>query len=98
MEVHYLMLHNKYQGLRPWCFRQEDFFHVFLYKPLFNMRPPGRGHFGSQGHYLDQLGRGLLGDATYQISAQGLVVLNKKSLSCVPYNIGPLVRGHFGHQ
>ena len=39
------------------------------------MSPPGRGHFGPQGRYLNKLGRDLLGDATYQISRLiGLVV------------------------
>ena len=28
----------------------------------------GRGHFRPQGYNLNKLGRGLLGDATYQIS------------------------------
>ena len=30
---------------------------------------PGRGHFLAQGHNLNKLGRGLLVDATYQISS-----------------------------
>ena len=29
---------------------------------------PGHGHFWPHGHYLSKLGRGLLGDSTYQIS------------------------------
>ena len=29
---------------------------------------PGVGHFWPHGHNLNKLGRGLLGDATYQIS------------------------------
>ena len=28
----------------------------------------GQGHFWPEGHNLDKLGRGLQGDATYQIS------------------------------
>ena len=32
------------------------------------MWPPGRGHFWPQGYYLNKLGRGSPGDATYQIS------------------------------
>ena len=31
------------------------------------MWPPGRGHFLPQGHYLNKLDRGPLGDATYKI-------------------------------
>ena len=30
--------------------------------------PPERGHFWPQGHNLNKLGKGLLGDATFQIS------------------------------
>ena len=29
---------------------------------------PGRGHFKPQGYNLNKLGKGLLGDATYQLS------------------------------
>ena len=33
------MLHTKYQGSRPFCFRQEDFSMFSLYNPVANMRP-----------------------------------------------------------
>ena len=33
-----------------------------------NLEPPARGHLGSWDLYLNQLGRGPLGKATYQIS------------------------------
>ena len=31
------MLHTKYQGSKPYGFRQEDFFIFSLYKPMFNL-------------------------------------------------------------
>ena len=63
-----MMLHTKYQGSRPYGFIQEDFFMFSLYKPMSNMCPPGRGHFWHQENNLNKLGRGLLGDAEFQIS------------------------------
>ena len=39
-----------------------------LYKPVQNIWDLGRGHFWPQGYYLNNIGRGPLGDATYQIS------------------------------
>ena len=36
---------------------------LILYKPMLHMR---QGHFWPQGHNLDRIGRGPLGDATYQ--------------------------------
>ena len=60
-----MMLHNKYQGSRPYGFRPEDFFNVLLYINLCKYCDPGSGHFWPQGHNLNKLGRALLGDATY---------------------------------
>ena len=40
------------------------FFMFSLYKPIKNVTP-GAGHFWPEGHNLNKLGRGLLGDATY---------------------------------
>ena len=34
VEVHYMMLHTKYQGSKPCGFRQEDFFMFSLYRPM----------------------------------------------------------------
>ena len=59
-----MMLHTKYQGPRPYGFRQEDFFMFSLNKPL-NMQPAGPGHFWPEGHNLNKFGRSPLGDATY---------------------------------
>ena len=58
------MVHTKYYDSMPCDFRQEDVFHVSLYKPIKNVTP-GAGHFWPEGHNLNKLGRGLLGDATY---------------------------------
>ena len=63
-----MMLHTKYQGSKPYGFRQEDFFHVFPYIGLCKTCDPGAGHFWHR-RYLNKLGRGSLGDASYQISS-----------------------------
>ena len=43
------------------------------------MTPRGEAIFGPRGDYLNKLGRGPLGDATYQ--GQGLMVSDKKIFS-----------------
>ena len=63
-----MMLHTKYQGSGPCGFRQEDFFHVFPIYAKVNNVAPRAGHYCPQGHNLNKLNRGSLGDATYQIS------------------------------
>ena len=35
---------------------------------MFDLWPPGRGQFWPQGHFMNKLGRGPQGDATYKIS------------------------------
>ena len=40
----------------------------FPIKAYENVMLLGRGHFWPKGHNLNKLGKGLLGDATYQIS------------------------------
>ena len=64
-----MMLHTKYQGSMNCGFRQ-DYFLMFLhlFKPMKNMQSPGQAHFWPKGHNLIMLGRGLLDNATYQIS------------------------------
>ena len=62
------MLHTKYQGSRPFGFRQEDFFHVFPIKANVKHVTPGAGLFLAQDYNLNKLGRGPLDNATYQIS------------------------------
>ena len=43
-------------------------FSLYMYKPMQNMLTPRQGYIWPQGHILNKLGRGLLGDATYQIT------------------------------
>ena len=62
------MLHTKYQGSRPYDFRQE-FCSCFPYVDLCKTCDPlGRGYFWPHKYNLNKLGRGPLDDATYQIS------------------------------
>ena len=63
-------LHTKYQGSRP-----RRYFHVFLYVSLCKICDPLAGHFSPQRHNLNKLGRGPLGDATYQIHVSRLYAL-----------------------
>ena len=63
-----MMLHTKYQDSRLYGFRQEDLFHVLHNISLCKTCDPGLGPFLAQGHNLNNFGRGLLVDATYQIS------------------------------
>ena len=57
-----MMLHTKYKGSWPCGFRQEDFFMFSPYKPMW---PLGRDRSWPQGHNLNKVGRGPLGDARY---------------------------------
>ena len=78
-----MMLHTKYQGTRPYGFRQEDCLLFPLYKPMLNKSPPGRSHFWPQGHNLNKLGS-LVGDTSHQnIKALSLMVSDKKICSCI---------------
>ena len=64
-----MMLHTKYQDSRPYGFRREDF-SCFPYITLCKICDPRGGViFGHrEGHHLNKLSKGPLGDATYQIS------------------------------
>ena len=68
VKVYQMMLHTKYQGSKPCGFRQDVFFHVFPIQAYVKYLTPRRDLFWHQGYNLNNLGRGLLGDATYQIS------------------------------
>ena len=68
VEVHKEMLHTKYQSSAPSSFREEEFRSLPSLFQCSNTWPPGRGQFWPQGHHMNKLGRGPLGDATYQIS------------------------------
>ena len=63
-----MILHTKYQGSRPCGFRQEELFHVAPYISLCKHVTQGGAIFLPQSYNLNKLDRGLLGDATYQIS------------------------------
>ena len=69
---------TKYQGSKPYSFRQEDFFTFLPIKAYVKPVTPGRGHFWPQGYNLDKLGRGILDGTTYQIAR----VSDKKIFSC----------------
>ena len=62
---HQAMLYTKFQAPEPSSSGEEDFLNIFLF---WSQDPPPQGHFGPQGHHLNKLGRGPLGNATYQIS------------------------------
>ena len=63
-----MMLNTNYKKSRPYCFRQE----VISRYPYISLckkhLTPGWGHFLSKWYNLNKLGRGLLVDASYQIS------------------------------
>ena len=60
-----MMLHTKYQGSRPYGFRQEYFFQIFPYISICKQCDPGVGPFLAQGHNLNKPGRGPLGSRPY---------------------------------
>ena len=59
-----MILHTKYQGSRPFCFRQEDFFIFLPILVYVKHMTPGWGYFWPHGHSFNQLVRGIQGDAT----------------------------------
>ena len=63
-----MMLHTQYQSSRPYGFRKENLFHLFPNIGLSKTCDPGPGPFLAPRIYLEKLGRGPLGDATYHIS------------------------------
>ena len=63
-----MMIHIIYEGSRPCGFRQEDFFHVFPTSDYVKHVTPRVGPFFAPWLNFNKLGRGLLVDATYQIS------------------------------
>ena len=63
-----MILQTKYQGSRPCGFRQEDLFMFLTIKAYVKPVTPGGGPCWPQGFNLNKLGRGPLGDASYQIS------------------------------
>ena len=59
-----MMIHTKYQGSRPYGFRQEDFFSCFPVKHVVPVAGPFLAPWGIIKRNLEPL----LGDALYQIS------------------------------
>ena len=59
------MLHTKFQAPEPSSSGEEDFEVYFIFEPK---TPLPQGHFEPLGHHSNKLGRGPLGNATYQIS------------------------------
>ena len=56
VEYHLTLLHTKYTSFRPCGFREKDFLMFSHYKPMAdNDGPHGRGQFGPQGHYWQEL-------------------------------------------
>ena len=66
VEVHKEVPHTKYQSSVPSSFREEEFWSLMSLFLCSNMWIKGRGQFWP--HHMNKLGRGPLGDATYQIS------------------------------
>ena len=70
-----MMLHTKHPGSRPWDFSKEDF-------SSFSIRNLCKTCPWPQGYSLNKLVRGLLDEATYQISSQeALWFLTRRFLS-----------------
>ena len=63
-----MMLLNKYQVSMPYGFRQEKFSMFFRIKAYVKYVTPGEGPLLPEGHNFNKLGRGRLGDDTYQLS------------------------------
>ena len=64
VEVYWVMLHTKYQGSKSYGFRKEEFF-MFPYISLCKTCDPRERAICGPGEYLNKLGRGILGNATY---------------------------------
>ena len=62
------MLHTKYQSSRPSSFKKEEFENGLLCSFIPTCDHQGRASFDPRGHHINKLGRGLQGDAIYQIS------------------------------
>ena len=62
------MLHTKFQASEPSGSKEEDFLIYSIHFYGSNLGPLARGHLGPWDLHLNKLGRGALGNATYQIS------------------------------
>ena len=66
------MLHTNFQAPEPSRSGEADFkvYFIFDHKTPSSL-PPDAGPFGLQGHQLNKIGRGLLENASYQMSSPG---------------------------
>ena len=71
-----MMLHTKYQ-----CSMPVDSVKIVSCCPYISLCKT----CDPQGHYLNKVGRGLLGDATYQISMFYALLFHTIIFSCFPY-------------
>ena len=62
------ILYTKYQSSRPSSFSEEEFWNFLSLFLCSYLWPLGQAQFWTQVHNVKNLGRDLLGDATYQIS------------------------------
>ena len=76
-------------------FQRKRIMKFSFFVPMFKLWPQGRYQFWSQGHHMNILGRGLQGDATYQISnlSLRLPVSEKRNLKMGFFV--PMGRGQF---
>ena len=63
-----MKLHTKYQRHGPCGFREEDFLKIFPMQVYVKHKGPGAGPFWPQGYNLNNLCRGPVDEASYQIS------------------------------
>ena len=67
VNVHKEMPHTKDQISKSSTFREKKFWRWASLFLCSNLWPSGQGQFWLQGHHMNRLGRGLQGDAIYQI-------------------------------
>ena len=63
------MLHTKFQASKPSGSEAKKFKYFSMHFSDLNQEPPGMGHLESWDLHLNKLGKGLLGNATYQVSS-----------------------------
>ena len=96
------MLHIKFQASKPSCSEEEFFlkyFSMYFCGPKLGLL--ARGHFGPWDLHLNKLGRGALGNATYQISNTWAKWVQRRvfeyiSMHFYGSNIGLPGAGHLG--
>ena len=63
------MLHTKFQPSKQSGSEKKIFEHFSMYFYGLNLGPPGMGHLRTWDLHLNKIGKGPLGNATYQISS-----------------------------